>query len=72
METVNHPEHYNKGNIETIDAIAEAGFAAGFCCGNCLKYLWRYQHKNGIEDLLKAQFYLNWYIDYLQRNKSHE
>ncbi|EGP9869050.1 DUF3310 domain-containing protein, partial [Listeria monocytogenes] len=27
--------------------------------GNILKYVSRYEHKNGIEDLKKAQFYLD-------------
>lgn len=31
----------------------------GFLKGNCIKYLWRYQHKNGAEDLKKAQWYLS-------------
>lgn len=69
-EKVHHPAHYNQGNIECIHAIAAAGHAEGFCIGNCLKYLWRYQLKNGEEDLAKAQFYLNWYVDYLKTSKS--
>ena len=27
--------------------------------GNIAKYLWRYKYKNGLEDLKKAQWYLN-------------
>ena len=70
VEAVNHPKHYQgQGGIECIDAIAAAGHAEGFCVGNCLKYMWRYNLKHGEEDLKKAQFYLNWYIDYLQKNK---
>jgi len=33
--------------------------------GNIIKYLWRYRYKNGVEDLKKAQFYL----DKLIKNK---
>lgn len=60
---VNHPKHYTKGNIECIDAIAEAikelqGMEA-MCTGNAIKYLWRWKHKNGIEDLQKCIFYIN-------------
>jgi hypothetical protein len=29
------------------------------CTGNALKYLWRWKKKNGVEDLKKAQWYLN-------------
>lgn len=71
-DSVVHPQHYNQGSIECLDAIAAAGHAESFCVGSCLKYLWRYKHKNGIEDLKKAQFYLNWYIDYLQRSKTNK
>jgi hypothetical protein len=65
MSTVNHPPHYNAGPIECIDAIASAlskEEMIGFCIGNAIKYLWRHQHKGNIEDLKKAQFYLNWII----------
>ena len=60
-DMVNHPPHYNQGGIETIEAI-KAALGEGFTfylTGNILKYLWRYQHKNGLEDVKKAQFYLN-------------
>ena len=60
-DMVNHPPHYNQGGIETIEAIKAAlgdGFSA-YLTGNILKYLWRYKHKNGVEDIKKAQFYLN-------------
>lgn len=62
-DNVNHPNHYNQGGIECIDAIKAAtvgktGIEA-FCVGNAIKYLWRYEEKNGLEDLKKARFYLN-------------
>lgn len=65
MERVNHPEHYNGGNIECIDALEAAvsglqGIEA-FCAANAIKYLWRWKRKNGTEDLEKAK----WYIDQL-------
>lgn len=64
-DMVNHPEHYCKGGIECIDAI-EASMDAeafmGFLKGNVIKYLWRYEHKGGLEDLRKAEFYLKRYI----------
>ena len=65
-ETVNHPAHYTKGEIEAIDAIRAALGPAGFesyIIGNCMKYLWRYKHKNGLQDLQKAQWYLARLID---------
>lgn len=57
-----HPPHYLQGAIECIDAIeaalGEEGFRS-FCVGNILRYSWRYKHKNGVEDLRKANFYMN-------------
>ena len=64
METkdmVNSPPHYNKNKIECIDAIESAtdiGFE-NYLQGNIIKYVWRYRYKNGVEDLEKAQWYLN-------------
>jgi len=60
---VDHPAHYNGGDIECIDAIKSAvqglnGFE-GFCAGNAIKYLWRWKVKGGKTDLLKAAFYIN-------------
>lgn len=56
-----NPAHYQKGGIECIEAIeasmTEEAFK-GFLKGNCIKYLYRYENKNGAEDLKKAQWYL--------------
>lgn len=67
-EMVNHPDHYNNGNIECIDALAAAteglrGIEA-FCTANAIKYLWRWKWKNGEQDLDKAM----WYINYLKES----
>ena len=69
-EMVQHPAHYNQGGIECIDAIKSAtvnkhGIKA-VCVANVIKYLWRYEAKNGLEDVRKAQFYLNRLIDELE------
>jgi len=72
MDMVNHPPHYNKSGIETIDAI-QAMTGDGFQTylqGNILKYLWRYPYKNGVEDLKKAQWYLSKLIEELDEHKS--
>jgi|DEB0MinimDraft_6_1074348.scaffolds.fasta_scaffold20108_3 hypothetical protein len=57
------PDHYKSGTgeMQCIDAI-RASMAPdafeGFLKGNCIKYLWRYIDKNGIEDLRKAEWYI--------------
>ena len=66
-DMVNSPEHYTKGDIECIDAIAEAikqlrGMEA-MCTGNAIKYLWRWRYKNGTEDLRKAMWYIQRLVD---------
>lgn len=70
-DTVNHPSHYTQGNIECIEAIAEAtkqlqGIEA-VATANVIKYVWRWKSKNGIEDLQKAQWYLNHLIKQIQK-----
>ena len=67
-DMVNHPPHYNQKGIECIDAIEAAtdnGFES-YLQGNIIKYLWRYQHKNGVEDLKKAQWYLEKLIEVIK------
>ena len=60
IDLVNNPPHYNNGSIECIDAmqsmLSEEEFI-GYLRGNSFKYRWRYRHKNGIEDLKKAEWY---------------
>ena len=66
-DVVNQPSHYNSGGIECIDAIQESMTSIafkGYLKGNVQKYLWRYEMKgNPLQDLRKAQWYLNKLID---------
>lgn len=58
------PSHY-KGEIECIEAIKASmsrNEFKGYLKGNVMKYLWRYDRKNGLEDLEKANVYLGWLI----------
>lgn len=68
LDTKVHPEHYAYSKYECInvlkDILGEEGFKE-FCRGNVFKYLWRYNHKNGKEDLLKAKYYLEKLIEVL-------
>ena len=61
MDRVNHPSHYTKGSIECIDYIN--AWSMDYLQGNIIKYVTRYELKNGVEDLKKAQFYLNMLIE---------
>jgi hypothetical protein len=73
MDAVNHPSHYTSGGIETIDYLrAKLGPLAflGYCIGNVLKYVSRYQFKNGLEDLKKAQVYLGWAIETMEKKNA--
>lgn len=55
---VDHPKHYNVGNIEVIDVIEDWGL--DFHLGNAVKYIARAEHKNdALEDISKAQWYLD-------------
>lgn len=61
-DVIDHPSHYTQGRFEVIEIIEDALTSEGgdgYCAGNVIKYLMRYRHKNGIEDLKKARWYLN-------------
>jgi|TARA_A100001391_G_scaffold58299_1_gene35860 hypothetical protein len=65
QDMVNSPPHYNQAGIECIDAIRAAtgdGYEY-YLQGNIIKYLWRYRYKNGVQDLEKAQWYLQKLIE---------
>lgn len=56
--SVDHPQHYRSGGIEAIDVIE--AFGLGFNLGNVAKYVLRAGRKaDALEDLMKAQWYLN-------------
>ena len=65
-DNVNHPSHYETGNFECIDVMIETqGKEAvmDFCICNAFKYRYRHINKNGIEDVKKAKWYLDKYIE---------
>lgn len=66
VDNVNHPSHYETGKFECIDVMVETqGVEAvkGFCIGNAFKYIYRHNNKNGLEDVKKARWYLDKYIE---------
>ena len=71
-DPVNHPSHYTQGGIECIEAIEAActGLTGdeAYYVGQVIKYIWRWKHKNGLQDLEKAE----WYLDRLIGNVTAE
>lgn len=68
-DAVNHPAHYNFGRIEVIkiqeDQLSPEEYK-GYIKGNVIKYIMREAHKNGLEDLKKAYWYLGRLIKYME------
>jgi hypothetical protein len=67
-----NPNHYKNGKVECIDAIEAAtvnkkGFEAA-CTANVIKYLWRFESKNGLQDVEKAKWYLEKLISKLKES----
>ena len=69
-DPVNHPAHYTRGSMECIEAIE--GLGLGFHEAQILKYITRWRHKNGAEDLMKALWYLNRLIDSTRQEVTHD
>lgn len=68
-DPVNHPAHYaDSCSLECID-LMELIFGRvdnafpGFLLGNAFKYIWRHKKKGGLEDLEKAEWYLEKFDD---------
>ena len=74
FDMVNHPSHYKaKNGMEVIDVIEAftanlKGYEAIYT-GKVIKYICRWKEKNGLEDLKKAQWYLNRLIKNIEENK---
>ena len=64
-DMVNSPAHYRVGGVEVIDFIETKKL--GYHLGNVVKYVCRSEHKGEqLQDLLKAQWYLNRQIEKLK------
>ena len=65
-----NPDYYTKG-IDCIDYIIS--HSMNYLEGNLVKYVTRYKFKNGLEDLLKARWYLDRLIeDYNEKGVKDE
>lgn len=73
-DVVNHPSHYqSKSGLETIQVIdaftSDLVGTEAVCTGNILKYVCRWKHKNGLQDLEKAKWYLEHLINHIKNNE---
>ena len=71
-DMVAHPPHYqSETGLEVIDVIEAFTFdlkgIEATDTGNILKYICRWPHKNGLEDLKKARWYLNHLIEHVEK-----
>ena len=72
-EKIHHPQHYSARNgYECIDIIRIMtkgidGYE-GYLIGNVIKYIFRYNEKNGVEDLKKSIKYLEFLIKEMEKN----
>ena len=74
-DNVNHPAHYETGKFERIDVMIETqGIEAtkNVCVCNAFKYIYRHNMKNGEEDLRKAKWYLDKYMELIDNSNSAE
>lgn len=68
-DVVLHPSHYTSGGIEAKDALkaamsgSELSPMASYWRGSAFKYLWRFERKNGIEDLYKCRQCIDFLIE---------
>ena len=73
-DPVNHPSHYCKGKYESIEVMTEVfGTEAvkSFALLNAFKYIWRADKKNGIEDIRKAAWYLQKYLELTEEEPNY-
>jgi len=74
MATINNnpiePKHYTEMKLSPVDYIMANEGDFTWCISNVIKYVSRYKRKNGIEDLMKAKWYLERQIEELSENKS--
>ena len=69
-----HPSHYAQGGISVWDVIRAytdgLNGVDAFNAGNAIKYVLRWHHKNGVEDLEKAKVYIDELIKSFEEKES--
>lgn len=63
MKDAINPKHYTDLNISPLEYITANEGEFTWCIANVIKYVSRYKRKNGLEDLLKAKWYLEHQIE---------
>lgn len=76
VDKVNNPSHYKgKFGLEAIEVVKNFAFGLegveGFYQGNAIKYMLRFQKKNGLEDLKKARKNLDWLIEDMEHENEN-
>lgn len=68
-----NPDHYKNSTslecIEAMELIFGKESVVNFCVCNAWKYIWRWKHKNGLEDLEKAKWYVKKAEDFFEYSK---
>ncbi|MGT2801079.1 hypothetical protein Javan290_0044 [Streptococcus phage Javan290] len=72
FDNITKPQHYHgKYGLEAMSVvdnfIGDLAGKAAYCWGNVIKYLLRFQMKNGVEDLKKARQHLDWLIGEMEK-----
>lgn len=73
IDNINKPSHYQgRYGMEAIEVVhnfvGHLSGASAFFWGNAIKYMLRFQKKNGLEDLKKARKNLDWLIEEMEKN----
>lgn len=65
-DKINAPNHYtwHPADVECKDIVG----AFSYNIGTAIAYLWRHEHKNGLEDLMKAKKHIDFEIERLTKN----
>jgi hypothetical protein len=70
MTDVARQDHYMSKQVQPIEVLCvdlPTQQFIGFLRGNVIKYVMRYDQKNHLEDLKKAQVYLNWLVELYEK-----
>ena len=64
---VKNQQHYAQAvqPIEYMEITMTPEQYEGYLLGNVIKYISRYRHKNGLEDLRKGKVYMAWLVDHV-------